>query len=92
MGFETRALFRNHFTKWSEVKEFAVTYIGSKKMVGYSFSDMHEKKKLEELSVNLTGYDAALPDTYGQSPEELATALNEWKNRYSEWNKKPLPI
>jgi len=82
-GFETKTLFRLHFNPWSQVERFEVRFIGRRKMVVYELSD-ESKGKLAAFAKELTGFAAALPDTYGHSAEELAALMNEWRSRYSK--------
>lgn len=42
-GFEVKSLFRAHFTKWPEVKDFRQGYISGNKMIFYNYTDEHKK-------------------------------------------------
>lgn len=84
-GFTVRSLYRSHKYKWDDISHFAVTRIGVNKMVAFDFSGSYEKgQRARQLSAGLSGYEGALPDSYGMKPEHLAQLLNEWKSRYSD--------
>lgn len=53
-------------------------------MVAWNFSPDHSPKgRAGAISKALCGYEAALPDTYGMKPQDLAALLNELIHRYA---------
>jgi hypothetical protein len=77
-GFTVCHLFRKRSTPWSEVTDFGVALAGRKKLVGYNSRSVTEHSpRIAALSTALSGYNAALPDTYGPRAAELAALLNE---------------
>lgn len=54
------------------------------KMVVFDFNAKATDGTLaREMAKNMSGYEGALPDTYKKSAEELASLLNEWKEKYT---------
>ncbi|HET9789479.1 MAG TPA: hypothetical protein VFP47_20255, partial [Pyrinomonadaceae bacterium] len=83
-GFTVRTLYRSEKYRWAEVERFGVTRIGGNKMVGFDFSREYDKHHVgRQVAAGISGYEGALPDTYGMKPERLAELLNEWKARRS---------
>jgi hypothetical protein len=77
-GFTVCNLFRTHFTPWSDVSGFGVAVAGQKELVGYNCRSAAERSsRLAALNKALSGYNSALPDTYGPRAAELAALLNE---------------
>jgi hypothetical protein len=83
-GFSCRALFRHWRERWADIEGFAVVAIGSQRMVGWRYRN-HVRKEPRGRAVSraLSGVDGALPDTYGHSPEALATRLEHWRQRFA---------
>lgn len=76
-GFTFCSLFRSHFVQWKYVQEFAVIYVGPNRMVAWNFTpDYTATVGGRSISKALSGYEAALPDTYGMKPQRLADVLN----------------
>jgi hypothetical protein len=81
-GFTFCSLFRSHFSPWSEVESFAVGSVGPRRLVVFNFSASHHgQKNLRKLSAAISGYEAALPDTYRLKAAELAALMNNWRER-----------
>ena len=90
-GFEFKGSFRKTFIKWDDVQKFYVTDPSAKmgiksiKVVAFDFSNSYNKQELaREIARNIGGSEAALPDTYGKKPEELAELMNSWKKKFSK--------
>lgn len=82
-GFTICSLFRVHSYRWSDIKKFGVTHIGTKDMVAFNFSEHYQGlEKLRSVSTTLSGYEGVLPDTYGMSPDVLAATLNDFRSQY----------
>lgn len=79
-GFTVCSLFRAHSYRWSDVGPFTVDRIGPNRMVVFNFSDQYRALPLARKAASaITGYEGALPDSYGMSLEELACLLNEYR-------------
>jgi hypothetical protein len=75
-GFTFCSLFRAHTVRWAVVREFAVIGIGPNRMVAWNFtSDYPATGSGRAISKSLSGYEAALPDTYGMKPQELVELM-----------------
>ncbi len=83
-GFTFCSLFRAHFTRWSEVDSFAVGMVGTRRLVVFNFNEMHRgQDHLRKVAAAISGYEAALPDTYGRTAADLAALMNDWRQRYA---------
>jgi hypothetical protein len=90
-GFVVRSLFRSQpLVRWSEVERFEVGSLGGRsRMVVFYFAASFKRKltgdaaggKIMRLAQRIGGHEGALPDTYGLSAEDLATLMNEWRDR-----------
>lgn len=83
-GFEVCSLFRRNRVAWPHAGRFTAATLslpgGNRKaMVGYDQDGL--KGAGADFSRNAIGRNAALPDTYGLSVEELARLLTEWRER-----------
>lgn len=75
-GFEIVSLFRRSRVRWADVARFGETRVGLQRLVGFDFVDGHAgSDRLRSVNRNLSGFQAALPDTYGLSAGELATRM-----------------
>ncbi len=84
-GFTFCSLFRAQFVPWTQVREFAVIRVGQKRMVAWNFTPNHPARvRMRRISKALSGYEAALPDTYGLKPQELAEVLNSLLCEYGK--------
>jgi len=81
-GIEIGSLFRTTRLQWPDISEFGVITVRHhgftvNKMVGLNYSPEYERlSKARAVAKALSGYDGALPDTYGFSAEELAELLS----------------
>lgn len=83
-GFTMRTLFRNHTVRWVTVNEFAVIWVGSNRVVAWNYIHaLRGSGRLAGMSRKMSGYEAALPDTYGMRPQDLADLLNSIRRHYS---------
>jgi hypothetical protein len=81
-GFTLCSLFRSHSMRWFEVESFAADWIGARKMVVFNYSKFHRgQDRLRKVASTIAGYEAALPDTYGLTAEDLAAVMNDWRRR-----------
>lgn len=84
-GFEMRSLFRSHRVAWREVAGFGVIQVMLNRMVGWNFTAGHTGHgHLRKLNAGLSGFEAALPDTYGRSAQALADLMNAWRTWASQ--------
>lgn len=83
-GFTFCNLFRSHTVPWHLARDFAVIRVSRRPLVVWKYSpDFAAHPKARALSRTLCGYDAALPDSYGMRPQELADLLNSLQHRYA---------
>lgn len=81
-GFEVKSLFRAHFTKWSEVKDFRQGYISGNKMIFYNYTDEHKKwNSGKKVSKFLSGNEGAFQSTYNISTDKLMALMVDYKKR-----------
>jgi hypothetical protein len=83
-GFEVCSLFRRHRIAWPQASRFTVATLAlpgknDKRMVGYDVDGL--KGVAAEFSRDAIGRNAALPDTYRLSFEELARLMTGWRQR-----------
>ena len=83
-GFTVRAIYREHFFRWSQVRDCRPLNIGMNTMVGYDFAAEVERSRTVRLARTLSACDAALPNTYGMKPEALAQLMNSARARALE--------
>jgi uncharacterized integral membrane protein len=76
-GFKIKSLYRTQHYTWNNVSEFGINTQG---LVGFNFLD--KKPKGAELAKELTGFEAALPDTYGYKADMLAKKMNSYRTKY----------
>ncbi|MBL8079205.1 MAG: hypothetical protein JNM55_14670 [Anaerolineales bacterium] len=82
-GFTVCSIFRKHSYSWADVESFAVTRISTKQIVAFNFSEQYKgAESLRRTSTSLTGFEGALPNTFGKSANELVILLNDFKSRY----------
>ena len=84
-GIETKSLFqKSKILPWNSIEIFGTGYIGLNEKVTLNFSENHDKQKLgREIASSISGFEGALPNTYGMSASKLAELLNDYKNKFS---------
>jgi hypothetical protein len=81
-GIEFCSLFRKSKLKWSDIAEFGVFSIRNhgltvRKIIGINFSATYTlASKGRAVAKALSGFEGALPDTYGLQAEELVELLS----------------
>jgi hypothetical protein len=71
------ALFRSHTVRWRDIESFSVVRIGLIRMVAWNFApDYKEQRVGRASSRRIAKVEAALPDTYGMKPQELAEFMD----------------
>jgi hypothetical protein len=78
-GFETKAPFRRHRSRWRDTTGFTVISI-PKRLVGFD-DDQIRHRKLAKANTAMFGRNAALPNTYGQSASNVAILMTQWRIR-----------
>lgn len=79
-GIELRSLFRVTRWSWRDVVRFGPARVGLHTVVGIDFADhVDAAARLRRVNRGLTGFDGALPDTYGQRAVDLAAKLETWR-------------
>ena len=82
-GFTYCSLFRAQAVRWMDVEGFGVIAINRFRMVAWNFVPGHPRTgRARMLSQAVSGYEAALPDTYGLKPRELAHLLDALRQRW----------
>ena len=75
-GIEFCALFRKSRIRWSDLSAFGVYQQRFSKFVGFDFApDYAAGASGRAVAKSLTGFEGALPDTYGFRAEDLAELL-----------------
>lgn len=93
-GIAVRSFWRTTQYRWVDISEFGVAEFQTEhggirqthQRVGFNFSRYAPQLKRatspDRLAARIGGYEAALPDTYGQNCAELAAHLNQQRNRF----------
>jgi hypothetical protein len=80
-GFQVTTMFRSRRSRWRDVTNFepiSVPY-SRQRMVG--FDDATAGRTITAINKALAGHNAALPDNYGFSVDELAELMRRWRER-----------
>jgi hypothetical protein len=81
-GFEVTNLFRHHRTSWQDATGFQAARIPPARQKLVSYDDVTQStKSLAKINVGIVGRNAALPDTYGLSADDLAQLMAQWRER-----------
>jgi hypothetical protein len=81
-GFTMCGMFRTRSYLWSEVGTFKVRRMVTQNMVALDFTENYRRSpSLRKINTRVAGFEGALPNLYSRSPEELATTMNEWRQR-----------
>jgi xanthosine utilization system XapX-like protein len=92
-GFEFASLFRKHFIPWSQVGSFFPIRIQSHRMVGWNYlPGVDELQRLRRINTAVAGAEAALPDTYGMSAEQLANLMNQLRAKHATAGSLPTSV
>jgi hypothetical protein len=89
-GIEYSSLFRKQRLRWQAVSKFGVIAIIQdgitvNRMVGFNYTQAYYPYKWQrKISAAMSGYEAALPDTYGFKAEDLAAQLNQHLQAYRQ--------
>lgn len=95
-GFLMRTLFSSARISWSDIESFDARLVGigiRSRMVTMKFAPHYTAfAKGRAVSQRLAGADGALPDTYGESAEDLARLMNEYLKRRKSQDASPSNI
>jgi hypothetical protein len=81
-GFEVTTLFRRHRSRWQDTTGFMAARIPPAPQRWVVFDDLTQSaKRLAKINVEIIGRNGALPDTYGLSPDDLASVMAQWRER-----------
>jgi hypothetical protein len=81
-GFEVTNLFRRHHTRWQDALRFAAAQIPPATQRWVVYDDISQStKRIAKINVAIVGRNAALPDTYGLSPDDLEQLMTQWRER-----------
>ena len=84
-GFEIRSLFRASRVRWADVARFGTLRVGVNTMVGFDFVDGYRGgDRLRSVNRSLSGFQGALPDTYGMKAAALAERMQARLAAYRE--------
>lgn len=76
-GFEVCSLFRKHFIRWAQIREFSIYRVQHSERVGWHYLAEAGATTLgRRVSSALAGVEGGLPDTYGMKARELADLMN----------------
>lgn len=79
-GFIMKSLFRSHFIAWEAVQSFQLGKLAGEDAVYFNYHAHHRLQlKAKQFNHLITGNEAALPDTYGLTAENLRSLLEAWK-------------
>jgi hypothetical protein len=80
-GFRMTSLFRSHRVRWQDATGFEPISIpySNQRLVG--FDHAAAGRTIAALNTAIAGHNAALPDTYGFSVDELAQLMLRWQER-----------
>jgi hypothetical protein len=74
-----RTLYRTWHVRRSDIARFFVASVGGREMVCWNYvAGFAGQCRGRALAQGIAGVEAALPDTYGCAPGELAALLNNW--------------
>ncbi len=77
-GFEMCSLFRRSYLPWHAVEVFEVGRIGLNKRVVFNLNRDVGMDKARAVARSISGWEGALPDTYGMSAQALADLMNAY--------------
>ena len=81
-GFEMRTLFRTTHFKWSDIGNIGVTSVNLNRMVAFDFAERYRgQHRARAVARGLTGWEGALPNTYGMSARDLAALMTAYRDR-----------
>jgi hypothetical protein len=88
-GFEMGSFLRRHKFKWTDVVDFHIESIPGAKMIAIIFHPEYKQQPGRTVASRLSGIDAAIPDTYNATLEQILEALTTWRQRYGRKGAQP---
>jgi hypothetical protein len=83
-GFLVCSAFRKSMYGWGDVARFRAIAVYRNQMVGFDFAPGYTGQRAARwVAGAMAGAEAALPDTYGMSPQALADLMNDWRERHA---------
>lgn len=87
-GLQVRGLMRGGSWSWNELEHFRAydaDQYGATRMVGFDMRGLtpEGQSAFKTIARGMSGVDGALPDTYGMRADDLATLLEEARERYA---------
>ncbi len=81
-GFEVTQYFRRHGTSWQNASNFVPIKIPPANVlfVGYDDASVADGS-VARMNRSIAGRDAAIPDTFGLSADDLARLMTQWRAR-----------
>jgi hypothetical protein len=80
-GFEITNFYRRSRTRWQDAGDFVATRIPAARQRFVLFNNARSGRRLARINTFISGRNAALPDTYGLSPDDLAQLMAQWRER-----------
>jgi hypothetical protein len=80
-GFEAVNLFQGYRMRWQDVEGFQAARIPPAPQKFVIFDLKQGTNPLAKINAAIAGRNAALPDTYGLSADDLARLMAQWRER-----------
>lgn len=78
--------------KWTDVVDFHIGSIRGAKMIAITFHPDYKQQQLgRAIAVTLSGMEAAIPNQYNATLDQILEALTTWKQRYGVVDPPRLP-
>jgi hypothetical protein len=82
-GFEMGSPIRKHKFKWTDVADFHIGSISGAKMIAITFYPEYKGQRLaRSVAATVSGMEAAIPNQYNATLEQILEALTTWRERY----------
>jgi len=79
--FVVCVFWRRHHYHWDGVGPFRAIELPHGNLVGFDLAEDAKRPKGAWVAVAVSGAEAALPDGYGLTVDELTALMNEWRER-----------
>jgi hypothetical protein len=82
-GFEMGSVVLRRKYKWTDVADFRIGSISGAKMIAIIFHADYKQQRLgRAIAATLSGMEAAIPNQYNATLNEILAALTTWRQRY----------
>jgi Bacterial PH domain len=88
-GFEVGSIFRSRKYRWSDVVDFRIESIPGANMIAIIFHPEYKQQPGRTVASTLSGIDAAIPDQYNATLEQILEALTDWRQCYGQKGAQP---